>query len=673
MCEPICDEGLVDCTNGQCTQPNICECNEGFVLAIRDGRMACEPKPCDRTCVNGFCVGNDQCSCQEGYRKSPMYDFICEPVCGDGCVEGVCIAPGLCVCKEGFSVGEDGTCQPLCTEVDCSNGVCLGNDQCLCNDGFQLKRNVNGILECAPLCGSSCLNGRCIAPGHCECDEGYQLHEVSDICEPLCNPPCTNGECVEPDLCTCYEGFVPENEELFDLSHVCVPFCDPKVVDCSDGYCVGNNLCQCNDGFYSIVESGVRTCLPVPEPTIVKCDVPTTSTTTVQPECICETPNPCPLVTCPPIPETTPTPSCDYTCPEPAPCPEVQCPTVPPTTTETFKPCECATQAPCPVIECPTPAIMECPTPEPELKSEEVAQYICDDSYVDCSHGTCLGNNICECNPGYRRGVGEQEVIVCEPVCEKACVNGICVAPEVCECFVGYADHGDGLCRPICEEPCVNGECIAPNVCRCSVGYEEEWDGMCRKKCEPECRNGICLNGECVCDEGYVLDRENVCSEVEVENVESDEVEVDGRHVGVLQSTFHAECEDGYEMKEGFEECVPVCDDCDNGSCVAPGECECLEGFVRMYTEGEGSCNPTMATESSVEGTSRSETAEMEAAEQVEVHREEQFSFISIFNRTHLLIAAVSAAVALVLMLLSYWVCSYMSRPTSIPTETMID
>uniref|UniRef100_A0A8D8CJ39 von Willebrand factor D and EGF domain-containing protein n=4 Tax=Culex pipiens TaxID=7175 RepID=A0A8D8CJ39_CULPI len=659
VCEPICDDSLVDCANGRCTQPNVCECDEGFVLAIRDGKMVCDPKPCDRLCVNGLCIGEGVCECLEGYRPSAKYDYICEPVCEPGCNNGVCIAPNMCVCKEGFVAKEDGSCEAVCNPavVDCTNGDCVGSDQCQCNSGYYPQIGAEGVTECVPLCTSSCSNGHCVAPGVCECNDGYRFNDL-DICEAICDPPCEFGTCVEPDYCVCNEGFVPENEDFFEQNPVCIPLCDPLVVNCSNGVCGGNNFCRCHVGFYtSYTSEGVMTCLPVPEPEpIVECTTPY-----VEPAPSCECDTSCPEVECP----TFEPPTCNYTCPTPPPCPTLTCPTTPtPPTTTQAPPCECPTQPPCPQQTCPPPIIPEC---NPASSEELPPQIECDRDYVNCAHGTCLGNNVCECDDGYQRAIGDRGVIVCEPVCETPCIDGTCVAPNVCECFDGYADDGYGRCEPVCDEPCVNAVCVAPHVCRCLEGYEEEWDGMCRKMCVPDCKNGVCQDGECVCEEGQVLTVDNACEDpVEVEEIQT---VVESEPLEKIQSRFSFECEDGYEFSEEDGDCIPICDNCENGTCAGPGHCVCHEGFVRTYIDGAGSCTATEPT------TEESMLAELQAPQAVLVERDEsrQSGFWSMFNGTHLLIAIVVASTALVIMFASYWVCTYLKRESPVPTETVID
>ncbi|XP_058452893.1 fibrillin-1-like [Malaya genurostris] len=622
VCEPICDESRVDCRNGRCAEPNLCECDDGYRLTIRSGIMVCEPKTCVEDCVNGYCDGSGSCVCSKGYSKSETYEHICEPYCEDGCMNGVCLAPNMCVCRNGFVSTTNGICEPVCdsTVVNCSNGVCLGSNKCQCVDGYYAKKSVTGIIECVPLCLSNCSNGSCIAPGKCECDEGYRFNAVRHVCEPVCEPQCEHGDCIEPNFCMCHDGFVPESENSDKSTHKCIPYCDSRVVDCDNGICGGHNFCRCNEGFFSAYNSdGIQSCQPIPVPAVLECQLPVSA-------CVCANSS---LVS-----------SSNFSH-----CPETTVPS-----------CECSTPAPCPQLSCPSPSVSQC---KPDLPNVEY--FLCDENYVDCSQGTCLGNNICHCDPGYRKAVDEEEVIYCEPVCEIPCTNGMCVGPNLCECFVGYVDDGFGSCHPSCPEPCVNADCVAPNTCRCWSGFEEEWDGVCRKTCTPACIDGICVDGKCVCEEGWELDFNNACKSVEQREKYTDEIS---------EAVIGNKCEEGFKFSNVFQDCLPICVGCKYGHCIAPNVCQCHLGFVRMFIDGIGSCQPDDSIEKSTIDT---ELAELEASNEVLVHTNHEFQFFSIFNRAHLIIGLLASSIALLIMIISYWICTYLRKENSFPSETTIN
>ncbi|CAO1364851.1 unnamed protein product [Diamesa tonsa] len=56
-----------------------------------------------------------------------------------------------------------------------------------------------------------------------------------------------------------------------------------------------------------------------------------------------------------------------------------------------------------------------------EKKDEKCKPY-CDNS---CENGKCIGNNVCECNQGYK----EFSPTSCTLECSK-CDNGYCIRPE---------------------------------------------------------------------------------------------------------------------------------------------------------------------------------------------------------------------------------------------------
>lgn len=99
-----------------------------------------------------------------------------------------------------------------------------------------------------------------------------------------------------------YEGFIPKSENLsiqIMSVHLCSTYCDSSVVDCSKGYCVGINLCLCNEDSTQLLKVISELASMYQNPPVWDCDALTTSLTAIQPECICETPKTCPVITCP--------------------------------------------------------------------------------------------------------------------------------------------------------------------------------------------------------------------------------------------------------------------------------------------------------------------------------------------------------------------------------------
>lgn len=158
----------------------------------------------------------------------------------------------------------------------------------------------------------------------------------------------------------------------------------------------------------------------------------------------------------------------------------------------------------------------------------------------------------------------------CEPICHPACgTHGICEEPDRCVCENGYRmvyyDDKDVpfMCSPICNVNCGNGTCAAPNLCTCFDGYQNAETGRCEPVCSM-CNNGTCVAPDiCECDDGFVLEDAKI--DIEVSDIEISEFK---------------------DRQSNGSKCIPYCESCDNGECVAPGECRCHAGFVEI----EGTC-----------------------------------------------------------------------------------
>ncbi|XP_052864223.1 LOW QUALITY PROTEIN: fibrillin-2-like [Anopheles cruzii] len=662
VCEPICDELVVDCAHGRCTQPNVCECNEGYSLGIRNGRMICEPVACGERCVNGYCVEEGRCDCHPGYRQSKHYATICEPVCDGGCPDGVCIAPNACVCNEGFEQDRSGRCQPICDPavVDCYNGACFGSNRCQCFEGYYLRAPATGgPMECVPVCAGGCTNGRCVAPNECFCDEGYEFRTETNRCEPVCFPECLNGLCVEPNVCKCLEGYLPaEVASQEQPLNECVPHCDPAVVDCSYGICGGPNACRCFDDFYSTADpvTGAQTCEPVREPS----ECGESVAVPFSQECVCEKSTPCPTVICQPEASSEVVPVCNATCPSvppTTPCPEVVCPTVAP-----IRPASCPAVVPCPERNCRNPAPPLCstwPPPEP----------LCDELYVNCTYGDCMEQNVCSCHYGYELAISSESVVHCQPVCTGGCgAHGVCVNPEECVCLSGYNPTIDGLCEPFCENGCdLDAYCAEPNKCQCRDGFWQDVEGTCRRKCILECVDGECVDGQCFCHEGSVLRGGHIC------------VELAGWQV--------------YDGKDDLEVVVPqvakvvprwqIYDEQDaSGDCAAESQQDCAEGFefvaetkkcIPAILISGGNCLVSGQTLSEPGSSSElDETfARIENAELLVPVQTAESGFLSSIDRDQWILIAVIVCCAIVVVTVAVLMSKHMKRRNT--RETTID
>lgn len=83
------------CTNGICTRPYECICNEGY-----NGTF-CERPVCSEGChpLFGWCDTPGQCMCIRGYMGSQCTECLAHPMCQ----YGFCIDPWDCICLPGFT------------------------------------------------------------------------------------------------------------------------------------------------------------------------------------------------------------------------------------------------------------------------------------------------------------------------------------------------------------------------------------------------------------------------------------------------------------------------------------------------------------------------------------------------------------------------------------------
>jgi len=88
---------------------------------------------------------------------------------------------------------------------------------------------------------------------------------------------------------------------------------------------------------------------------------------------------------------------------------------------------------------------------------------------------------------------------------------------------------------PICSDGCVNGVCEGPDICACDVGWESVNCSTCIKL--PGCVHGSCNGKGLAC-----------------------------------------ECDDKTKWQGGLCD-IPICNNCVNGKCVAPGQCKCHPGW----------------------------------------------------------------------------------------------
>lgn len=200
-CVPICNES---CVNGECVQPNVCQCNPGYQSSFNDSNI-CEPV-CDTPCgPNGACTEPNNCTCSQGYKPAENdVRNVCEPICEVHCgPNATCTAPNVCTCDVGYERDAEDRCEPSCSS--CYNGTCVAPNVCQCQGGFIL---TNGTV-CSPFCRNNCENGECVAPDECRCNDGFEMNGNNSGCVEPCTKVCKgHGVCVgDEQPCDCSYGW----------------------------------------------------------------------------------------------------------------------------------------------------------------------------------------------------------------------------------------------------------------------------------------------------------------------------------------------------------------------------------------------------------------------------------------------------------------------------------
>ncbi|XP_055596067.1 protein draper-like [Uranotaenia lowii] len=581
LCVKRCSE---DCVNGFCNDQDQCVCREGFYFNEKlldfgiKNNTVCTAK-CDKQCVNGWCAGRNLCKCLHGYELDARDSFKCVPVCRN-CTGGICTAPNQCECPVGF-VQQDGTCIPKC-HSSCINGYCSDPDKCVCHDGFRMSYKPNvcepvcdmpcengscvGVNECKclngyrsisngkcePICDKKYIdvaNGKCIEPNVLQCDEGYSLKQSADrrlTCVSMCHPPCENATCTASGICECYQGY----QSVVGSSHSCEPVCDPL---CVNSHCTAPNICECQEGYRKSANVSNNVCEFYCQLEVVDCSkgLCTDVNTCECPENYELLEHPDGVLRC--------TPVCDQVCNNALCSEEKSCKCFPGYKPLNSTDCEPICEQECVNGICKEPNVCECNTGY-KSKTNFSCEPFCDPTYVNCTHGVCVKPNVCECHDSYNlTRVDDHEE--CQPVCDFLPNNTICIAPGEHRCQDGHElGHPHGHCVPTCEQDCGNGTCSAPNFCECDFGFNYDISNktctsVCEKMCRPE--SGTCENLLCKCLEGY-------------QN---------------LENSF---------------QCSPVCDRCLNGHCIAPGVCQCFEGF--QLSNVTSSCELVAVAQTTSEG-----------------------------------------------------------------------
>ncbi|KRF77825.1 uncharacterized protein Dvir_GJ26044 [Drosophila virilis] len=112
-CLPVCDNGCP--ANSNCTSPNVCVCNTGYIInelnsdvvpGLKSCKSACEPD-CP---AHSHCAGYNKCVCNEGYVENATNPDVvpslqsCKPTCVTDCPShSYCASPNICQCNKGYT------------------------------------------------------------------------------------------------------------------------------------------------------------------------------------------------------------------------------------------------------------------------------------------------------------------------------------------------------------------------------------------------------------------------------------------------------------------------------------------------------------------------------------------------------------------------------------------
>ena len=159
-CAKVCENG------GECTADETCACAAGWTGVDCTVPVCTTARPGART----VCVAPDTWDCVPGYAGLPACTTpLCVQACRNG---GSCVAPDTCGCAAGWI---DANCTtPVCPQTCGNGGNCTGPAQCTCPTDW------TGADCRVPVCTQTCRNGgACIAPDTCYCTPQWSGHDCS--------------------------------------------------------------------------------------------------------------------------------------------------------------------------------------------------------------------------------------------------------------------------------------------------------------------------------------------------------------------------------------------------------------------------------------------------------------------------------------------------------------